>query len=428
MARKIWTGVWLILAVFVTAITARPGEPAPLPKQSFRDPRAQSLKAAITSSNLDRVRQLVGSAATDDCLELDEQGRTALHYAVQRCAEETGNANAFDILKLLAFRPGCVNASDRLGRKPILDVEPLSWTSRSRMDALNVLISAGADISAQDENGATLLHQLLSTWDASSQYLPEVLGVLIAAKLQPNIADSAGQTPLHYFFGAHGFCSDREGSRATKLAAAQKVFTTLVGAGADITLKDREGTTPFGMLLMQYETHFGTKEYILSFAAPALAKLLNVNAARIKDRPALIAVCDKGQCDPALVERLLELGADPKTVEDDGFTALHGAAWFYNYFVCGVLLEGGANVNAVTQKGRTPLHELVRSKYFDSAFLESDRGANILKAAEVLIVRGADRKLKDTDGKTALDLFKMAGGGAAQDADIARAMKKRLKP
>jgi ankyrin repeat protein len=252
--------------------------------------------------------------------------------------------------------------------------------------------------------------------------------VLIDAKVQPNVTDSAGQSALHYFLGPHGFCADREGPRAAKLATAQKVFTILVNAGADITLKDHEGTTPFGLFLMQYETYFGTKECILGFAAPALAKSLNVNAVRIKDRPALVAVCDRGQCDPALVNRLLELGADPRSAEDDGFTALHGAAWFYNYAVCELLLEHGAPVNAINEKGRTALHELARSKYFDSAFLDSDRAANIVRAADVLLAHGADRRIKDKEGRTAFDLFKNLGGGAAADEDLGRVLRKKLRP
>src|SRR5512133_2318594 len=98
------------LFVWVAQLTARSGEPAPLARQSFRDPQAVALKAAIQSAKLESVREFVNAAATNDCLELDEQGRTALHYAVRRCAEGLGNADPFEILKLLAGRPGCVNA------------------------------------------------------------------------------------------------------------------------------------------------------------------------------------------------------------------------------------------------------------------------------------------------------------------------------
>jgi ankyrin repeat protein len=428
MARKMWLCGWLALAVLVGRVTAYSADLTLPSPQSYRDATAVALRSAIKSGKLETVRELVNAAATNDCLELDEQGRTALQYAVRQCTDDTANASSFEILKLLASRSNCVNVPDRFGREPILDLEPLSWTSRARMDALHVLIAAGADINARDENGATILHQLLSTWDASAMYLPEVLNVVLAAKAQPNIVDSAGQSPLHYLFGPRGFCSDREGSRATKVAIAQKVFTNLMSAGADITLKDHDGTTPLGSLLMQYETFFGTKEFVLTYVSPALAKLLNVNAAHVKDRPALIYLCDKGQSDPALVNRLIELGADPKMTEDDGFTALHGAAWFYNAVVCEVLIQRGADVNAVNDKGRTPLHELARSKYFDSAFLESDRYASILMTADVLVAHGVNRHLKDKEGKTALDLFKASGGGSTAEPELLRAVRKKLRP
>jgi ankyrin repeat protein len=404
------------------------GQPAPRPRQTFRDPAALELRAAITGANLDAVKKLSQAAGTNDCLELDEQGRTALHYAVRQCTGGVVDSKPFEILKVLAHRPGCVNAADRLGRKPILELEPLSWASRSRMDALSILIANGADVNAQDENGATILHQLLRVWDNSSLQLPNILEILGKAGINPNLTDSAGQSPVHYFFGPRGFCSNREGVRATKVAVAQKVFAMLAGAGANVAIQDNEGTTPVGAMLAQYETFLGTKETILAFALPSLSKTLAVNSALIKKRPALVALCDRPRTDPDLIARLFELGADAKTAEEDGFTALHGAAWFYNYRVCDLLMERGADVNAPNQQKRTPLHELARSKFSSSAFLETDTGANALRAAEVLLARGANRRLRDKDGKTALDLLKPLGDPDEEQQAEMRALKKSLKP
>jgi ankyrin repeat protein len=414
-----------LLLVFNTSVAR--AQAASTEKLSFRDPAAADLKAAIADANLNLVQMVVASALTNDCLELDEEGRTALHYAVRRCTQSE-DAKSFEILKLLARRSGCVNVADRLGRKPILEIEPLTWSNRARIDALQILIANDADVNAQDENGVTILHQLLSSWDASALHWPEAIEILAKAGLKPNLTNSAGQTPLHGFFGPHGFCVSREGVRATKVAAAQKTFALLVNLGAKLTIRDSEGTTPVGELLNEYEIFFGTKETMLAFAGPFLAKQLNINAAVIKNRPALTFLCDKTQTDPDLIERLLELGADPKTAEQDGFTPLHGAAWFYNERVCQLLLEHGANVNALDDQGRTPLHEFARSNFNVSPFFDSDKFANIMKTVDTLLAHGADRKLKDKNGKRAVDLLKLPGDPTAEDEDILRALKKKLKP
>jgi ankyrin repeat protein len=418
----------LILSSFGLALL---GQGIPQTRLTFRDPRAVELKKAILAGNLELVQKLAGSFSTNDCLELDEEGRTALHYATRQCAIDNADPQPFEILKLLALRSSCLNVPDRLGRKPILELDPLSWANRSRMDALEILVNAGADVNAQNENGATLLHQVLSTWDATSLHLPDVLQLFLKAKANMNLQDSSGQTPLHCFFGRRGFESNREASRATRIAAAQKIFTMLVDGGADLTIRDQEGTTPLGDLLAEYEVFFGAKENILEFMAPGLSKRLNVNGAVIKNRPALIFLCDKGKTDPDLIERLLELSADPKKAEQDGFTALHGAAWFYNFQSCALLLQHGASANALNSDGRTALHELARSRYGASGFFETDHSADVLKTAEVLIAGGADRRLKDKDGKTAFDLLKNLDESAWASSDsqeILRGLKKRLKP
>jgi ankyrin repeat protein len=428
MALKSVTAYCLSVAFTISWFTSAFAQTSSGTPQSFRDPAAKDWRDAITASNVEGVRALLTAAGTNDCLELDEQGRTALHYAVQQAVSDNTDPKPFTILKLLAARPGCVNAADRLGRKPILELEPLSWTSRSRMDTLAVLLANGADPNAVDENGATLLHQILQAWDASSTYWPELVPVLLKAGLKPNLVNAAGQTALHSFFGQHGFCANRDGMRESKVQVAQKVFELLTHAGADLTIRDRDGNTPVGLLLSQYEPFLGAKETILAFAQPSMASTLKVEAARIKNRPALIALCDAGRADPDLIERLLELKANPKAAESDGFTALHGAAWFYNVQVCGLLLDHGADVNAVDARGRTPLHELARSQYHHSSFLEADHFADVLRTAELLVEKGANRRLKDRDGKTAYDLLKGFGPDESDDQQMLRTLKKRLKP
>jgi ankyrin repeat protein len=201
----------------------------------------------------------------------------------------------------------------------------------------------------------------------------------------------------------------------------------LVSAGADVTIRDQEGTTPLGVLFSQDDPFTGAKEVILGFLTPSLAGQLRVQSAMIKQRPAFIYLCDQGRADVDLVQRLLELGANVNQAERDGSTALHGAAWFYNHRLCELLLARGANVNAQDELGRSPLHELTRSTYGRSAFFETDREADILKTADVLVAKGADRRLKDKEGKTAWDLFKAPPLTDDEGRDLFRQLRKKVR-
>lgn len=420
MHRQIWMALLLASADLTIA------QPALAPRLSYRDAAAQSLKAAISVSDLQAVLNFVRSAGTNDCLELDEDGRTALHYAVSRCALAEADANAFEILRTVAARTNCVNIPDRGGLKPILQLRPLAWNSRTKVDALEILLAAGADVNAQDEAGNSLLHDVLSHWTESAMQMPQLLQLLVKAHVNPNLTNSAGDSPVHVFFGPNGFSSKPALAAGANVPVAQKVFVMLSEAGADLGIRNREGTTPFGAMLERVEPYFGMRDAVLGFADPTLAAQLRANSAEIKKRPALIFLCDKPNADPAVVHRLLALNANASAAEPDGFTALHGAAWFFNYPICSLLLARGANAKAVNDEGRTPLHELVRSTFFDSPYLTTDRNADVLKAAELLLGHGADPRAKDKHGKRPGDLLKARRTDDPERAALLRALKKKL--
>jgi len=59
--------------------------------------------------------------------------------------------------------------------------------------------------------------------------------------------------------------------------------------------------------------------------------------------------------DPSAIAVLLNAGADVNAVDEDGFTPLHMAAFHRQADYALLLLEAGADVNAKTVAGRTPL-------------------------------------------------------------------------
>lgn len=96
------------------------------------------------------------------------------------------------------------------------------------------------------------------------------------------------------------------------------------------------------------------------------------------------------------VKALMDVpGIDVEARDNDGFTALHWAAWSGMPQSTFLLTQRGLEVNAVEKHGYTPL------------MLAALRGN--APAVKLLLVLGADPSLKNADGKTALDMAKEKG-------------------
>lgn len=130
---------------------------------------------------------------------------------------------------------------------------------------------------------------------------------------------------------------------------------------------------------------------------------------------------------PHGLEELLE--ADPGLVRaysDDGFTALHLAAFFGQEAAAELLLDNGADPNAVaTNPGLsvTPLHSAAAGAHAGLVKLLVERGADVnatqgggftplhsaaqngdAESAEALLAAGADRTARDDQGRTPAEL------------------------
>ena len=134
--------------------------------------------------------------------------------------------------------------------------------------------------------------------------------------------------------------------------------------------------------------------------------------------------------DPSAVKFLLDMGADINARDEDGNTALHFAARIpYRDLqtpsksrpVVELLIERGADLNAVNFRGIAPLGNAVIYDYFTSRILvrhgaDVHRAEIIARAAafgtagtvRMLLAHGADVNLRYIDGQTAL-IFSCAG-------------------
>ncbi len=87
------------------------------------------------------------------------------------------------------------------------------------------------------------------------------------------------------------------------------------------------------------------------------------------------------------VRRLLDVGASP---DNDGWTAMHYAAFGGHADVATLLIERGADLDAIAPNGQTPLMLAA--------------GAGKLALVRILVEADADMDLEDYEGRTALIL------------------------
>jgi ankyrin repeat protein len=201
---------------------------------------------------------------------------------------------------------------------------------------------------------------------------------------------------------------------------AEKV-KLLIDRGADVRAKAKSGYTA----LMVASTYFGTSPSVRLLLAhgaearPGAGVMFDASplflAALAGDRDNIALLLAKGADpnrkmdligmfpssplftavgfgDPAILQALLQGGANIHETDQDGMTALHWAVVANHPKAVKALLAAGADVNAVDHFGYTPLLYAATIDFGDS------------ETAKTLLQAGADLNIKDKRGKTALAL------------------------
>jgi len=251
--------------------------------------------------NPEVVRALINAGANVNTTDPD--GVTALILAAR--------ADLTESIKLLLAKGAEVNAKDRWGNSPLSSAfdshyyshadkdtvhHPTPLTIRTLLaagadihagnsvgiptlmlaartdsvEALKMLLNAGAQINATDKNGRTVL--MFEKWS----YMPsvEVFRILLDAKADPNAVAPDGRTPLMFATygappeiielllqrGAKASVNARDNSGQTALMHAAyysssdfkpedqlRIVKALIAAGADVNIKDNSGRTPLAV-------------------------------------------------------------------------------------------------------------------------------------------------------------------------------------
>jgi cytohesin len=246
-----------------------------------------------------------------------------------------------------------VDSRDLNGRTPLMVA-----TAFDSREAVAFLLAHGADPRARDKAfGDTPLHL------AALSGRVAIARMLMSAGAPPSIASANGATPLHY----------------AALYNQIPMIRFLVDAGADINAGDDPGLTP-----LQYANRRSRTQ------ASALLRALGARVDTLLDA---IRAGDIGR-----VNELIRTGADPNMADMSG-TALYLAAANGHAGIADILIAAGADIEGTGEPAAMhPLHVAAM--------------AGGVRAAALLLDRGADMEARDGWGRTPL----MVAAAFASDA------------
>jgi Ankyrin repeats (many copies)/Ankyrin repeat len=107
-----------------------------------------------------------------------------------------------------------------------------SWDEKRQVKTIRCLLDAGAEINAQDKNGASPLHRAVRTRCAAA------VRSLLKAGADPTLRNNSGSTPFHLAVQNTG----RGGTGADKAKVAQReIVAEFLALGLSTALKDGKG-------------------------------------------------------------------------------------------------------------------------------------------------------------------------------------------
>ena len=280
----------------------------------------------------------------------------------------------------------------------------------NKNEVLELLLSHGADINSEHEDGSTVLDVAIRESSPSVEFIkskggkansdnsiflavkyfnkPALLELLTDSK-KINSMDDEGNTLLHLAVG-----SDESHSRYEN-PLYKEFIELLLDEGANSSAKNNDGLTPIGIIPPGF----------YHFMQPHHSDILK----------AIIEILEEPRLNRAVRTRNTELVkkyiTEKDSLESRGkrqATPLYYAAYNVDPAITKLLLENGAEVNALDYQGETPLHTAV---YHTFPNVEEEG----IKVIKLLIENGSDvNRVKKFPGKiTPLDFAKDPNGKIA---------------
>jgi len=255
---------------------------------------------------------------------------------------------------------------------------------------LELLLSRGADVAATTPKGECALQ--FAACSPRVAEAPAAVALLLAHGAPTEQASSCSGTPLT-IAAAWGR------AEVVRLLLAAGADPCALSAGCDATPLIAAARAP-------------AADPVRARSAEVVRALLSaqprvkVNATNAAGETALLAAARVGSGEQlAVVQALLDAGADARYADGEGATALHAAAELGNATLLRTLLQAGAEVHACNEAGETALHFAACSGCVD--------------ALTALLQAGAEAGAKRNDGTTPLMLAASSGDAEAAGALLA---------
>ena len=281
-----------------------------------------ALHIEVEKGHIQTVQLLMDCGA--DVNALNEDGQTPLHTATG------GEEDCPELCSILLKHKAKIDAVDKDGKQPLHLACKQGHTRTS-----DFLLSCGADGSALNEYGQTLLH----TAAGGEKDCPELCSILLEHNAKIDAVDKDGNQPLH-------------------LACKQRHTATvrlLLSHGADVTALNNQQIKPLHLakesVLKSYIVYNGHRAVHFEF--------------------------EKGHIQT--VQLLMDCGADVNALNEDGQTPLHTATGGEEDCpeLCSILLKHKAKIDAVDKDGNQPLHLACKRGHTSTSRFLLSRGADV---------------------------------------------------
>lgn len=320
-------------------------------------------------------------------------GTTALHCLLR--------SRKNNLAALLVSKGADVNAKTNVGQTPLMEA-----AKSGSSEEMQALISAGASVNASDNFGNTPLLLAAGAVCSATSCKEEAIDLLLSHGADPKVVNLNGETVLSKLIQTG---NAKDFSRISALASK------FIKSGADIN-----ASVAYGQPLLCYAAQQGNMDLVTNLVSlganvniagkrctpliaatkwPAELKLLldskaDPNLADESGNTPLVAAVDQRSVES--VKLLLDAGAkvDPPPLAPTG--ALQEAAKFGDLQLMTLLLNHAADVNGKNSQGDTPLLVLARNSYGDPPVRA--------EIAKMLMQRGANPKLPDKNGSTAVEV------------------------
>jgi ankyrin repeat protein len=353
-----------------------------------RDDRRRTPVVVATKAQRTKVAIALLDAGADPNAKDDLQD-SAFLYA---------GAEGLDQILRATVRHGArVTSANRFGGTALIPASEHGYS-----DTVRILINAGVPLDHVNDLGWTAMLEAIVLGDGSAGHV-DVIRQLIGAGADTSIRDRDGRTPRS-LAAARGY--DRivdliddageireRGQRLIRAARAGDAVRVaeLLDQHASIAARDRSGAT--ALVAAAYGNHLRVAELLLGAGADPNAKDETVQSAY------LIATSEVGD-DPRLLRLTLRHGADVRSLDSWKGTGLIRAADRGYARVITVLLDTGVDIDHVNRIGYTALHEAV---------ILGDGGPAHQATVAALVQAGVDQRVEDPNGDTALDVARARG-------------------